>query len=428
LAARARTEAVVIPKRWLGSARAVVLAWFVFSLIWLIWSLPFLYESRRHLAPSTLSGSAFYGWTPQQLNSVAAELGINPDLAAGALLAASLVCLASFLGMACLLFWRRSDTWMGLLAAFTLFAAGPGFSGLLLNETQIPLWARTLYTLSAALIWPTLFVVMLYLFPSGQFVPRFTRYLAVVPYLLFGTNGLAASSPLLTAIFKLLAFAYLLLGLVSQIYRYRKVSTAEERQQTKWLVFVWGILIGDILFVQLGLPLFPSLAIGTQSRFLFEWIPNGIFAYLLPALIPLSIAVAILRYRLWDIDVIIRRTLVYAALTGLLALAYFGSILVLQNIFGALTGQQQSTLVTVLSTLVIAALFVPLRRRVQAVIDRRLYRRKYDAARTLAVFGASVRDEVEMDALTERLLGVVDETMQPASVGFWLRAPERRPP
>jgi len=144
--------------------------------------------------------------------------------------------------------------------------------------------------------------------------------------------------------------------------------------------------------------------------------------------VPVSICIAILRYRLFDIDILIRRTLVYAVLTGLLALAYFGLVVVLQNTFSALTGQAQSTLVTVISTLMIAALFVPLRRRVQAVIDRRLYRRKYDAARTLAAFGASLRDETDLWQLSAHLTDVVDETMQPQSIGVWLRNAERRQP
>src|SRR5205085_9309540 len=131
------------------------------------------------------------------------------------------------------------------------------------------------------------------------------------------------------------------------------------------------------------------------------------------------IAIAISRHQLFDIDVIIRRTLIYSVLTALLALAYFGSVLVLQSTFSALAGQRDSALVTVLSTLIIAALFVPLRRRVQAVIDQRFYRRKYDAARTLAAFGAHLRDSVDLEALSEELLATVDEAMQPESLSLW---------
>jgi hypothetical protein len=171
----------MIPKAWLLPARAVVLAWIVFSLALLVASMPYFYQSRRHLAPSTLSASEFYGWTPEQLNSVAADLGLNPDLAAGALFAANLMCLATFLASGTLLFWRRSDTWMGLLVAFSLYATAPGFSGLLLIETQIPAWASRLVSLTAVLAWPTFFLVMLFLFPTGRFAPRFMRYFAVVP-------------------------------------------------------------------------------------------------------------------------------------------------------------------------------------------------------------------------------------------------------
>ena len=113
--------------------------------------------------------------------------------------------------------------------------------------------------------------------------------------------------------------------------------------------------------------------------------------------------------------------MVYAVLSALLALAYLGSVVELQNIFNAVTGQSQSTLATVLSTLVIAALFVPLRARVQAVIDRRLYRRKYDAARTLAAFGATLRDETNLGQLQDHLTKVVDETMQPLHIELWLK-------
>jgi hypothetical protein len=137
-------------------------------------------------------------------------------------------------------------------------------------------------------------------------------------------------------------------------------------------------------------------------------------------LIDLSLGIAITRYRLFEIDVIIRRTLIYSALTGVLGVAYLGSVLVLENVFRALTGQGQSPLVVVLSTLAIAALFGPVRGRVQAGIDKRFYRRRYDAARTLAGFGASVRDETDLDRLSERLVGVVDDTLRPASVSLWL--------
>jgi hypothetical protein len=138
--------------------------------------------------------------------------------------------------------------------------------------------------------------------------------------------------------------------------------------------------------------------------------------------IPIATGIAILRYRLYDIDLLINRTLVYGALTAMLVAVYFGGVATTQTIFRALTGQeQQPQLAVVVSTLVIAALFNPLRRRIQAFIDRHFYRRKYDAAKTLEAFSAKLRDETNLEALNDELVTVVRETMQPAHVSLWLR-------
>jgi ADP-ribosylglycohydrolase len=138
--------------------------------------------------------------------------------------------------------------------------------------------------------------------------------------------------------------------------------------------------------------------------------------------VPVAVGIAILRYRLYEIDLIINRTLVYGALTATIVAVYFGGVATTQAVFRALTGQQeQPQLAIVISTLVIAALFNPLRQRIQSFIDRRFYRRKCDAAKTLAAFSAKLRDETDLDALSDDLVGMVRETMQPAHVSLWLR-------
>ncbi len=202
------------------------------------------------------------------------------------------------------------------------------------------------------------------------------------------------------------------LGII--IYRYVRVFDAAQRQQTKWFVYAFavGISLGAISTALLGVVPADSpyqLLNGTTTLLFFVFIPFGL-------------GIAILRYRLWDIDVLINRTLVYGSLTVLLVGLYVGLILALQALVRAVTGSlSQQPLVLVGSTLVIAALFQPLRRLLQTIIDRRFYRRKYDAAKVMAAFGTTLRTEVDVDTLREQLLAIVQETMQPTDVSLWIR-------
>jgi hypothetical protein len=162
--------------------------------------------------------------------------------------------------------------------------------------------------------------------------------------------------------------------------------------------------------------IFTNVDLGFLSSALF---------YLPLLIISISAGIAIMRYGLYNIDILINRTLVYGVLTGLLALIFFGLVFILQSLIRALTGQiSQTPVAIVVSTVVIYALFQPLRRRIQQVIDRRFYRRKYDAAKTLEAFSATLRNEVDLGQLREHLLNVVQETMQPAHVSLWLRPSE----
>jgi len=200
-------------------------------------------------------------------------------------------------------------------------------------------------------------------------------------------------------------------AVISLFVRLRR-ARGLERQQIKWFVYATALTIcGGILTYPV------SEVIGSVWLKWISFVPFivGVMA------IPISMGIAILRYRLYDIDILINRTLVYGLLTATLVAIYFGAVVLLQRLFVALTGEK-STLAVVASTLLIAALFTPLRRRIQYFIDRRFYRKKYDARKTLEAFSTKLRDETDLQALNDDLVGVVRETMQPVYVSLWLRA------
>jgi hypothetical protein len=216
----------------------------------------------------------------------------------------------------------------------------------------------------------------------------------------------------------LLFVACILASAVSLILRYRH-SRGEMREQIKWIALA-GSFVGLLLSIVLGVLIVAEVIMGSGGSTPL-WLQGLLFVMLLSfAGVPVAIGFAVLKYRLYDIDLLINRALVYGSLTATLAVVYVGSVVGLQSIFRGLTGQE-STLAVVASTLAIAALFGPLRRRVQAFVDRRFYRRKYDAAKTLEAFNARLRDETDLEALSSELVGVVRGTMQPEHVSLWLR-------
>ncbi|MDQ4074725.1 MAG: hypothetical protein M3220_00610 [Chloroflexota bacterium] len=212
-----------------------------------------------------------------------------------------------------------------------------------------------------------------------------------------------------------------LLGVVAQLYRYVYVSSSVERHQTKWVLFGLMLPVLSMMLITWLPAWLPTQGAFGALRTLLSALRATSLELTFLVVLPFTLAIAILRYRLYDIDILINKTLVYALLTVALALTYFGIIVLLQYLFRTLTGQDSNAAI-VISTLVIYALFNPLRQRIQAFIDRRFYRRKYDAQKTLAAFAATVRNEVELEQLTGELLRVIEETMQPAHISLWLRS------
>ena len=405
---------------WLILARIVWIVMVVLSLTISIIDIPLQFARLHIVCIGSDCGQQLTASIVRDLH----KLNLSVDFFAASVIIIEFGSYFVWVVVAFVIFWRKSNDWMALLVALflVLFPASqslgsPGDVGAAYPSLHV------LTTILDNIDWLML-LLFFYLFPDGRFVPRWTAWVALcyVPLGIIGSlfpnlpsNGVISfflGLPLLAVV--------VAIGLFSQIYRYIHISNPIQRQQTKWVLF--GVIAAVALFIVLVLPLpIPKPGRGTVFGVL---VINTLISCAV-LLIPLSIGFSILRYRLYDIDLLINRTLVYGTLTLLLALIYFGCVFVLQNLVRGFTGQVgQSPLIIVGSTLAIAALFQPLRRRIQRIIDRRFYRQKYDAARTLATFSATLRNEVELNQLREHLIVVVQETMQPAHVSLWLRPSE----
>ncbi len=329
----------------------------------------------------------------------------------------------TFFLIGALLYLRKSHDGMALLTSLTLVLfGGVAFTGTLhaLTPTHPALgWLDTLLSAMGQIS----FFIFLYVFPTGRFVPRWTIVPAAIwsiAWLLPIFGNTQIDEFVSTRIQDGPVFLALLLSLVvAQVYRYRKVSTPVQKRQTKWVVLGLGIglstfialmVIGNFLKVT-DLGVNPVGALITTT-----------IAYCALLLIPITIAVAVLRSQLFDIDILIKRTVVYGLLTTILAGLYFALVVGTQTLTRDITGQQvgQQPIAIVLSTLLIAALITPLRRLLQNWIDQRFYRGKYNAARTIEAFSASLRSEVDLSQLRAHLVDVVHETMMPEHVSLWI--------
>jgi len=400
----------------------ILLVWFLvaagyFALF--VSSLPVLYERVSALAsppvPEVILAEAFA--------LALAQVGLTPETLAIYVVIADIVGFLFFAVIGLLILVRKSDEWIGIASSLMLIAFGAvATSGvdLLVNNPDSP---GIGFGFATGLAWIGFFMFMT-IFPDGRFVPRW----AAVFLGLFGLGFLALElfflipprleQPATVILLALFAFAP-----YSAIYRYRRVSNPIERQQTKWVVASFGAAF-IYSFISFGLvpALFSSLYQANVFFVIFLLVDIALFT-LMFAIIPVAIGVAIFRYRLWDIDVLVNRGLVYTLLTGSLIAIYFLIVAAIQFVLRAITGQE-SPLAVVISTLAIAALFNPLRQRIQSVIDRRLYRRKYDAERTLEAFGVTVRDEVDLSKLSDSLLEIVDRSLQPSGAELWLKETE----
>ena len=333
-----------------------------------------------------------------------------------------------FVGLGALVFWFKSREWMGLFVSFFLITYGAfGLDGTHLVGLDLVPWLAIAAFPLFFLEWPAQ-GILFYTFPDGRFVPRWAWLLTFLFIIQFGFYFLPYPynidnwPPVLNTLETLVVYGSMV---GTQVYRYMTGASPIQRQQIKWLAF--GFSLALLLFALLTLLTLAFPDLNSPSSWYQLVGPITLSLGYLP--IAFGIGIALLRYRLWDIDVIINRTLVYDLLTGLLGALYVGLIIGLQAPVNVLTGKAltsqaaDSPLAIVVSTLIIAALFLPVRRRIQSIIDRRFYRRKYDAEKALAAFSATLRNEVDLNQVHEQLLAVVNETMQPAHVSLWLRVP-----
>jgi hypothetical protein len=349
------------------------------------------------------------------------DRGYSPFQLAMVLNGMDILLVGSYVVLAWIIFLRKSTDAFTLLVTLTILLLGVRMTpqseelGIIRpNLFPIVLW---IYYLGTVLL-----ATSLALFPNGRFVPHWSwnYVLAVLVYAFgyfifpgFRTGYL--SNQLLVILSDLLLFGF---GVGLQVYRYLRFSNPIERQQTKWVVYGIGIGFLGLYSYQAANYFFPFLSGYTPGNLPVK-LALRFFFTLSMVVAPVTLALSIFRYRLFDIDLIIRRTLLYSSLTATLAAVYFGSILLLEVVWEG-ASPERSSIAIIASTLLSAALFNPLRRRIQGDIDRRFYRRKYDAEQALAEFAQAARSETDRKALTELLVQVTEKTVQPQFVGLWL--------
>jgi len=366
-------------------------------------------------------------WKVAQLQSALAGLNLPSGFFAASALLLTLLFNLAFLACGWLILWRKSRDWFGLYLGLVLLIWANGV-GVSYSAPNYAPWLDAVTSYLAWIGWPGFFL-LLYFFPSGHVMPRWARWFAAI-------LGILIVYGMVITMFEVEAFSFvfaaplivvcLLVGGYAQIYRYRHAGPLEQ-QQIKWVVlallafilsFILQMLLINIIRINDPATSNPTAALFATMALMA--------AYALAFMgLPVSMALAMLRYRLWDVDIILRRTLVYSAVTLTLALVFLGAVTLLQRVFSAVSGQQSAVSV-VISTLLIAALFSPLRRRIQNDIDRRFFRQKYNADKAIERFAIAARQQTDLDQLTAELLAVVAETMQPESVSLWLKPSQKR--
>jgi hypothetical protein len=393
----------------------------IFRLAWLSLAALFL---AAHMAsiPIKMADESDLGWpewSAMERQAAWADFGVMPERVADFDNGLNILLPFAYIAFALFLFWKKPTEKMAVLIAtlFMTFSAGRSLHLLAGYHPALETGGNLVDVLSSILSF-----VALALFPDGQFKPKWTRWSVLLIVLtqiwrLFNPDGYQV-------LFPVFGGSSFLLIAAGQIQRYKRHSNAIQRLQIKWVIFSLVTFLLALGIYMLLLISFPELNAANRAGLLYYLIGNLIWFGFLIAF-PTTLLVAIFKSQLWDIDLVIRRTLIYSTVMLLLGLVYLGAVTILQNLFMAASGQS-TPLSIVLSTLAIAAMFSPLRRRVQSFIDRRFYRQKYNAEQVLAAFAERARQETDLEALTAGLVEAVQETMRPEQVRMWLKPQEGR--
>jgi len=415
---------------WLRIAQFIWLLLIMLSIGLFILGVPKLFDEL-----STLRGDLFTGirTDTEVVREGLNQLGISTAAFAFIIIAIVVGFAVFSIVTAFLIVFRKFDDWLVLLVSLSYVTYGTGFVYIILFPSfsfwpsPIDILARFLYFFCGVI----LYLLFLFLFPDGRFIPRWTAgfalfvvgwgmyitlYYDVSPF----TNSRTGLSPPGIVVI----FSIFIIVIASQIYRYIYVSTPSQRQQTKWVVF--GFSTAILLSVAIGLPgLIDPYLVPRRFPSALYLITVISFSAIFAMIGLISLTFAILRYRLWDIDRLIRRTIIYSLLSSMLLVTYFGIVVVLERLVRTLTTRyENSSVVIVISTLAIAALFKPLLVKVQVFVDNSFYQGKYQAEKISADFAIIARDEVDLNHLTVSLTGVIQETMHPAHISLWLRERE----
>jgi hypothetical protein len=400
-----------ISRRW---RIPVLILWFLIAAAYLAIYIADLPLSFEQTSSPCQGEDCHYQAISAAETAVLREFGLTTFSYAAYINGITIVAIVIYASLALLILYRQSHQLIGLVVSLTIMV----MPAVMITNFDVvgEAFPNLQFLINLLFVLGQLLIILFFLiFPNGRLAPRWSAVIFAVMLLAAISNVLDINT---VTLFSFVAFLIVLITTIAAvIIRYRQIFTPVERQQVKWaLVGFVGMFLAVISW---GMTYeFLELSSGRSQLLLMMggWTVTMFFTLLLP----IGLAISILRYRLWDIDIVIRRTLVYGALTLILVLVYFGSIILLQYVFTAVSGQQ-SPVAIVISTLLIAALFSPLRRRVQTTIDRRFFRRKYDAQKVLAQFAVSARDEVDLDALTADLPKAVQETMEPEQVALWFK-------